>query len=617
MFRWLLACLLVRSTLGAVEPFPLNQVSIAEGRFYENQDRTLSYLKFIDPERLLYNFRATHQLDTKGATALGGWDAPDFPFRSHVQGHFLSAWAQCYATLGDEDCRDRAVYVVAELARCQANNEAAGFTAGYLSGFPESDIVDLEQGKLDSGNVPYYCLHKTLAGLLDVWRLIGDETARDVLLAFAGWVDTRTAALDAPTMQTVLDTEFGGMNDVLAALHDATDDARWLDVARRFDHAAIFDPLAANRDELDGLHANTQIPKWIGALAEYHASGDDRYRDIAQHAWDITVSAHTYAIGANSQAEHFRAPNAIAKYLNNDTAEACNSYNMLKLTRALWALDPHNATYFDFYESVLLNHLLGQQNPADPHGHITYFTSLNPGGERGIGPAWGGGTWSTDHDSFWCCQGTALETNTKFSDSIYFSEESILYVNQFIPSELNWAEQGIRLNQATTFPTNDSTTLTIQALLGSSSSTRRRAEAPEFELHIRIPSWTTNPALTLNGKPLDDPLTPGQYAVVPARTWQPDDTVSVRAPMALRTIPTPDDPALVAVAYGPTVLCGNYGDEALQGAPVLQLDTLARDTSGELAFVGQADGQEVKLGPCYDAQGFGYVVYWRGEGELK
>jgi DUF1680 family protein len=362
--------------------FDPGQVRLTASRWLDNQNRTLSYLRFVDVDRLLYNFRANHRLSTQGAAACGGWDAPTFPFRTHMQGHFLTAWAQAYAVLGDTTCRDRANYMVAELAKCQANNAAAGFNAGYLSGFPESDFNSLESGTLSNGNVPYYALHKTLAGLLDVWRYTGNTQARDVLLRFAGWVDWRTGRLSYSQMQTTLRVEFGGMNAVLTDLYQQTGDARWMTVAQRFDHAAVFDPLAANRDQLNGLHANTQVPKWIGAAREYKATGTTRYRDIARNAWNFTVNAHTYVIGGNSQAEHFRAPNAIAGYLANDTCEQCNTYNMLKLTRELWLLTPDQVPLFDFYERALYNHLIGAQNPADGHGHITYFTPLRPGGRR-------------------------------------------------------------------------------------------------------------------------------------------------------------------------------------------------------------------------------------------
>ena len=583
--------------------FDLGGVQLTQDRFLENQGRTLRYLKEIDVDRLLYVFRVTHGLSTKQATPNGGWDAPDFPFRSHIQGHFLSAWAQCYAVLRDQTCYDRATYFVAELAKCQANNKAAGFTDGYVSGFPESEFAKLENSTLTNGNVPYYAVHKTLAGLLDIWRLTKDTISRDVLLSLASWVDKRTEPLSYDAMQKLLQTEFGGMNEVMADLYHQTGDKRWLTVAQRFDHGVIFDPLAADIDEFDSLHANTQVPKWIGAAREYKATGQSRYLDIARNAWEINVKSHTYAIGGNSQAEHFHAPNAIADYLDNDTCEACNSYNMLKLTRELWLVDSENSAYFDFYENALLNHLLGQQNPYDHHGHITYFTPLNAGGRRGVGPAWGGGTWSTDYDSFWCCQGTALETNTKLMDSIYFYNDSTLFVNLFMSSVLKWPEMGITLKQSTTYPVGDKSKLEV---FGSG----------HWTMNIRIPTWTSSAELTLNGKAVPDvKASPGTYAQI-SRIWADGDVVVIRFPMSLRTVAANDNSSIAAVAYGPTILCGNYGNQTLSSIPTLALDSIKRSGASGLDFISIADGGHVTLSPFYDAQGYNYNVYWATTGSL-
>ncbi|WP_372672481.1 beta-L-arabinofuranosidase domain-containing protein [Amycolatopsis kentuckyensis] len=579
-------------------PFALGQVRLTASRWLDNQNRTQNYLRFVDVDRLLYVFRANHRLATGGAASNGGWDAPDFPFRSHVQGHFLTAWAQLWAVAGDTTCRDKATYLVAELAKCQANNTAAGFTAGYLSGFPEADFDNLEAGRLSNGNVPYYCVHKTMAGLLDVWRYVGSTQARDVLLNLAAWVDRRTGRLGYSQMQSVLGTEFGGMNAVLTDLAQATGDARWLAVAQRFDHAAVFDPLAAGRDQLNGLHANTQVPKWIGAAREYQATGTTRYRDIATNAWNITVGAHTYAIGGNSQAEHFRAPNAIAAYLNQDTCESCNTYNMLKLTRELITLYPDRADLADYYERALLNQMIGQQNPADSHGHVTYFSSLNPGGRRGLGPAWGGGTWSTDYSSFWCCQGTGLETQTKLADSIYFRAGTTLIVNQFLPSVLNWTERGITVTQTTSFPAGDTTTLQLTGNVGGT-----------WDLRVRIPGWTSGATIAVNGVAQNVATAPGSYAAV-TRAWATGDTVTVRLPMKVVLRPANDNANVAAVTYGPVVLAGNYGNSTLTGLPTLDPSSVTRAGSSTLSFSAKANGATVGLVPFYDAQGFNYTAYW-------
>lgn len=587
----------------SAHPFDLSQVALSSSRWTDNQNRTLNYLRSVNVDRLLYNFRATHKLSTNGAAANGGWDAPNFPFRSHAQGHYLTGWAQCYATLRDDTCRDRATYFVAELAKCQANNGAAGFNAGYLSGFPESEFNALEGGTLSNGNVPYYAVHKTMAGLLDAWRIIGDTKARDVLLALSGWVDERTKKLSSSQMQKMLGTEFGGMNDVLSNVYQLTGDKRWLTVAQRFDHAAVFDPLASKQDQLNGLHANTQVPKWIGAAREYKATGTQRYLDIARNAWDFTVNAHTYAIGGNSQAEHFRPPNAIAQYLTTDTAEHCNTYNMLKLTRDLWTTDPTNTKYFDFYERALMNHLLGAQNPADSHGHITYFTPLKPGGKRGVGPAWGGGTWSTDYDSFWCCLGTAVETNTKLMDSIYWQDDSGVYVNLFTPSALDWSQRGVRITQSTTYPAGDTSTLQVAG-----------AGTGDWTMRVRIPAWASGATVTVNGQAAAGvDVKPGTYAVV-KRQWNSGDTVAVKLPMKLRTVPAADNPSVAAVAYGPVILSGNYGTSSLTASPKLDLSSVRRTGTSDLAFTATADGKAVNLGPFYDAQGFNYNVYWATTG---
>ncbi|GAA0426503.1 hypothetical protein Acor_79580 [Acrocarpospora corrugata] len=587
----------VRADIGvSAYEFDLGQVRLTSGRWLDNQNRTLSYLRFVDVDRLLYVFRANHGQSTKGAAPNGGWDAPSFPFRSHMQGHFLTAWAQAYAVLGDTACRDKANYMVAELAKCQAGN-------GYLSGFPESDITAVENRTLSNGNVPYYCIHKTLAGLLDVWRHIGSTQARTVLLALAGWVDTRTGRLSSSQMQAMLGTEFGGMNAVLTDLYQLTGDSRWLTTAQRFDHAAVFNPLASGQDQLNGLHANTQVPKWIGAAREYKATGTTRYRDIAANAWTVTTSAHTYVIGGNSQAEHFRAPNAIAAYLTRDTGEACNTYNMLKLTRELWMLSPARADYFDYYENALINHLIGQQNPADSRGHVTYFTPLNPGGRRGVGPAWGGGTWSTDYNSMWCCQGTGLETNTKLMDSIYFHNGTTLFVNLFAPSTLNWSQRGITVTQTTSYPVSDTTSLQVTGNAGGT-----------WPMRIRIPAWTQGATISVNGVPQGVSTTPGSYAEL-NRSWTSGDTVTVRLPMRVIMKAANDNANIAAAVFGPVVLSGNYGGTGLSSAPALTPSSISRTSTSALAFTATANGAAVNLGPFFDAHNHNYVVYWNATGQ--
>ncbi|MFD0263527.1 beta-L-arabinofuranosidase domain-containing protein [Kitasatospora indigofera] len=578
-----------RADFGAlVRPFELGQVQLAAGRWRDNMNRTLAYLRFVDADRLLYNFRINHGLSTQGAEQCYGWEAPDFEFRSHSQGHFLSSLAQAYAVTGEAGFRDKAAYLVAELAKCQAASH--GYAPGYLSGFPESDFDTVETG--NRKGVPYYCLHKTLAGLLDVWRLTGLTQARDVLLGLAAWTDRRTGRLGYPQMQTTLRTEFGGMNAVLTDLYQYTGDARWLAVAQRFDHAAVTDPLAGGADQLAGLHANTQIPKIVGAAREYKATGTQRHRDIAVTFWDIVTGHHSYVFGGNSVGEFFQPPDAIAQFLTDNTCESCNTYNMLKLGRELFELDPTRVAYVDHYENALLNQLLAQQDPADPHGHVCYFTPTKPGGQR---------FYSRDYDTFTCCQGTGLETQTKLMDSVYFWDDTSLYVNLFMGSTLTWAARGVTVTQTTAFPASDTTTLKVTGAPGT------------WAMRVRIPGWTAGATVAVNGVPQNITTTPGSYAVV-ERTWASGDTVTVRLPMSVALRSAADDPGVQAVMYGPVLLSGAYGTADLGGRLPLLATASITATATPLRFTATADGSTVDLIPFHDNHHQNYTVYWDADG---
>jgi len=280
--------------------FPLSAVTLLAGPFLDNMNRTLAYLRFVDADRLLYTFRTNVGIATS-ASPCGGWEDPSEELRGHSTGHIMSALAQAYANTGDSAFKTKGDYFVSSLAACQAASPSKGFHTGYLSAFPESFFDRLESGQ--SVWAPYYTIHKIMAGLLDQYLVAGNAQALTVLKGMAGWVKTRTDPLSYSQMQSVLRTEFGGMPEVLAHLYQVTGDTNTLTAAQRFDHAQIEDPLAAGSDQLAGFHANTQVPKIIGALREYNATGTTRYLTIAQNFWNITTSHHMYEIGGFSHGE--------------------------------------------------------------------------------------------------------------------------------------------------------------------------------------------------------------------------------------------------------------------------------------------------------------------------
>ncbi|WP_307804704.1 beta-L-arabinofuranosidase domain-containing protein [Streptomyces sp. VRA16 Mangrove soil] len=580
----------------AVKPFALDAVALLPGAFRDNQRRNTAYLHFVDTDRLLHTFRKNVGLPS-GAAPCGGWEGPDVELRGHSTGHLLSGLALTYANTGDTAVRDKGRGLVAALAACQDAAPKAGYATGYLSAFPESFFDRLEAGT--GVWAPYYTIHKIMAGLVDQYRLAGCDQALDVVLRQAAWVDQRTGALTHDQMQRVLQTEFGGMNEVLADLHEITGDTNWLKVAERFTHEVVFDPLAKNEDRLAGLHANTQIPKMVGALRLWEEGLDARYRTIAENFWQIVTDHHTYVIGGNSNGEAFHEPDAIASQLSNGCCENCNSYNMLKLTRLMHFHAPDRVDLLDYYERTLFNQMLGEQDPDSAHGFNIYYTGLAPGSFKQQ-PSFMGedpNAYSTDYDNFSCDQGSGMETQAKFAETVFSHGADSLLVNLFVPAEVTWREQGITWRQATGFPDRATTLLTVTA---------GRAE---HELRVRIPSWTTGSRVTLNGRALADRPKPGSWFSL-RRRWQRGDRLEVTLPMRLTIEPTPDDQDVQAVLYGPVVLAGQYGDSAVPRMPRLDPGTVTRTAASPMKFTARADGDTVTLLPVARTHHVYYNVYW-------
>jgi DUF1680 family protein len=524
----------------AAELFPLRDVRILDGPFRDAQQRGLAYLLSLDPDRLLHTFRLNAGLPTT-AKPYGGWEAPQVELRGHSLGHYLTACALMYEATGDERLKARALSIVAELRKVQLALPSRGMHPGYLSAFPEEFFDRVEARK--AVWAPYYTLHKIMAGLLDVHRVTGDPAALEAVKGMAAWVGLRAKPLTDAQWQAMLETEFGGMEDVLTELYVTTGDPEHLRVARLFDHRALFDPLARGEDPLDGLHANTQIPKAIGAARDCEVTGEPRYCAVSETFWRRVALHRSYAIGGHSEDEHFSPVAHLSRHLGESTAETCNTYNMLKLSRRLFLRDADPAR-IDFYERGLFNHILASQDPAT--GSVTYYVALAPGAWR---------TYSTPEDSFWCCVGTGMENPARYGEAIYARQGDALLVNLFVASELTWGEKGLALRQETRFPDEDRTRLTVSL-----------REPTRFALRLRHPAWATgNLAVSVNGRPQPVTSRPGSYTAL-EREWRGGDVVEARLPMSLRFEPTADDPGRGALLYGPVVLAADLGERGLDAA---------------------------------------------------
>jgi DUF1680 family protein len=588
----------------AVRPFPLKNVRLLDGPFREAMEKNRIYLRSLDASRLLHNFRLNAGLPSS-AQPLGGWEEPKVELRGHFVGHYLSGCALTYAATGDTALKEKADAIVAELAKCQ---KALGPT-GYLSAYPEGFIDRVIQGKRVWA--PWYTLHKIMAGLLDMYVYCGNKQALKIDENMAAWTKLRLDKLDDEAVARMLKVEHGGMTESLANLYALTGNPDHLALARRFDHKAFLDPLAERRDELKGLHVNTQIPKVIGAAREYEMTGEKYYSDVATYFWDEVVNHRSYSTGGTSNFEAWRTdPDKLSTELSNASHETCCTYNMLKLTRMLfgWSADPKLA---DYYERALFNGILSTQDPAS--GMVMYYVPMESGWHK---------TFCTPNDSFWCCTGTGVENHAKYGDSIYFHDGNILYVNLFIASELNWPEKGIGLRQETKFPEEDETALILTC----------PKDIP-LDIRIRVPNWAVNGVtVKINGEALAVKAQPGSYLAFP-RTWKDGDRVSVRLSMSLSLWRMPDNPKIAAIMYGPLVLGGElptedlakdkiYGPYHANGVPVSAPDfaTSTEDPAGwiqpvpdqPLTFrtVGAGRPADVTLIPFYKLFGKRYGIYW-------
>lgn len=600
------------ATSAALRPFDLADVDLGESPFLHAQRMTEAYLLKLQPDRMLHNFRVNAGLKPK-APVYGGWESEptweDINCHGHTLGHYLTACALAWRSTRDRRFKQRVDYIAAELAECQ---KASG--TGLVCAFPKGPALVAAhlRGEKITG-VPWYTLHKVYAGLRDGALLADSELSREVLVRLADWAVVATRPLTDAQFETMLDTEHGGMNEVMADLYFMTGNPDYLALAKRFSHKAILTPLAKERDHLDGLHANTQIPKIVGFERVYEATGDAAYGSAAAFFWKTVALTRSFATGGHGDNEHFFPMAEFDKHvLSAKGSETCCQHNMLRLTRALFLQNPQ-AHYADYYERTLYNGILASQDPDS--GMATYFQGARPGYMK---------LYHTPEDSFWCCTGTGMENHVKYRDSIYFHDDRAIVVNLFIPSSVRWSAKDAVLTQATSFPEAPSTSL------------RWTLKRPtEMVLKLRHPGWSRTASVLVNGTEVTQSVDAGSYIEI-ARTWQNGDRVELRLAMEPAAEYAPAAPGIVAFTYGPLVLAGALGREGLSpgadivvnerkygsyndapfAAPTLAGDgeTLARSirpTGKPLEFtIASAEQQPVRLIPYYRIAHERYATYW-------
>lgn len=532
-----------------VTPLPLSAVRLLPSEYAHAVAVNESYLLRLSADRLLHNFLLYAKLPPKGEI-YGGWESDTIA--GHTLGHHLTALRLTYEQTGNGKCRERADYIVGELARAQ---KARG--TGYVGALGrkrkdgtivdgEEIFVEVKRGEIRSGGFdlngswsPLYTVHKLFAGLLDVHEGCQNPVALEVSTGLATYFADVFDALNEEQMQKVLACEYGGLNESFAELYARTANQRWLKVSERLYDHRVLDPLEAQQDRLANFHANTQVPKLIGLERIHQLTGDPKRGQAAAFFWATVVNHHSYVIGGNADREYFSEPDTIAEHITEQTCEHCNTYNMLKLTRMLYSERP-DASYFDYYDRAHLNHVMAAQDPDT--GGFTYMTPLMTGAERGYS--------TTKDDAFWCCVGTGMESHAKHGDSIFWQSKGMLLVNLYIPAEVTWAEEKAQLRLDTRYPYDGSSRLTLTTL----------PHKKAFAIALRVPGWVKDQSsvkVTVNGDPASPFMQQGY--VVLRRRWKQGDVLAVDLPLNLRLESTPGDSNTVAVVRGPMVLAADLG----------------------------------------------------------
>jgi len=602
--------------------FPLGDIKLLDGPFKNARELNIQVLLKYDVDRLLAPYRKEAGLSVK-AKCYTNWEGLD----GHIGGHYLSALAMNYAATGNPDCKKRMEYMISELKICQDSNAINNpdWGMGYTGGMPNSKAI---WSKLKTGDfsvyfsswAPWYNLHKMFAGLRDAWLYGGSEEAKTIFLRFCDWGINLTSDLTDEQMQIMLNAEHGGMDEIFADAYQMTGDEKYIITAKRFSHRMLLDAMAAGRDNLDNKHANTQIPKVSGFQRIAELTHDEEYGKASSFFWETVTKNRSLAFGGNSRKEHFPTVKACSDFVNDvDGPESCNSYNMLKLTEDLFRANPL-ATYMDYYEKTLYNHILSTQHPV--HGGYVYFTPARPRHYR---------VYSDPNEAMWCCVGTGMENHAKYNQTIYTYQNDSLFVNLFIASELNWNAKRIKIKQETNFPFEEKSQLIITD--GHS----------RFTLMIRYPSWVTDGALKVmvNGKTIPCMVHPSTYIAI-ERLWTKGDDVQIILPMHNSIEHLPNVPTYIAFMHGPILLGAKTGTEDLAGliaddgrwgqyaggkklpidkAPVIIEDDLSKITDELVPVKGKPltfiapkltmiNPINVLLEPFYQIHDARYMMYW-------
>lgn len=560
--------------ISGAKAFSLQKVVLKDSYLVNAFEKEVAYLTAFDTDKLLAGFRETAGVDMRGATRYEGWES--MLIGGHTLGHYMTACVRsCESGNCREEDRTELLQILNRLTDGLKECQEAG-TTGFLFGaiILDKENVELQFDYVEENKtniitqawVPWYTMHKLLEGLVSVANMevegdVAEEikcTAKIVMTKLADWVYNRASRWDEKTHRTVLGIEYGGMNDCLYDVYRITGKKEHLEAAHAFDQVELFECVLqakAGDNILNNYHANTTIPKFLGALNRYTVTRESRYLDYVTHFWKLVTENHTYITGGNSEWEHFGEDRILDKERTNCNCETCNVYNMQKMTKKLFQITGE-VKYADWFENTYMNSILSSQNPDT--GMTTYFQPMASGYYKVYGDRF---------HKFWCCTGTGMENFSKLQEGFYFEKENMLLVNQYIASSVVF--HGVTITQEAEIPRTDKVSFRIESAL-------------EGDILFRLPCWLSEKAgITVNGKDYGYRVIGAKeagadsafgimragkgYALVEG-PFEADTLIELTLPMKVTAHNLPDGKQTYGFQYGPVVLSALLGTKDMADA---------------------------------------------------
>ncbi len=593
-----------------------NEVRLTNGLFSERYELNRKYLMMLEAHKLLQNFYAEAGLNKKYMVGKDrriddyywGWESLSGQLRGHFLGHYLSACAYVWAQTGDAALKQKADFIVSELARCQEIN--GGEWAGSI---PEKYMYLMANGRPMWS--PQYTLHKTLMGLYDMYAVAGNEQALEVLDKFANWFHRWTQEMiDKGKPEAIMNGETSGMLEIWADMYELAktnkklDQQKYLDLMERYGNPWIFTQLMRGEDALSNNHCNASVPWSHGAARCYEVTGNPYWLEVTKAFWRCAVhERESYCTGGQSAGEHWIPKGKLAIFAGENNQEHCTVYNLMRTADYLyrWTGD---VEYADYIERNLYNGILAQQHPQT--GMVAYFLPMASGYKKGGEKGWGDPTMD-----FFCCHGSLVQAQDRYLQYIYYQQNDGLTISQYIPSTLAWEYKGTKVKLNQDFEANQWTTHWD----GNRFKMLMKVDADTpvtFALNLRLPWWLDKKAtITVDGKPIAVNQLHG-YATI-NREWSHNEIV-VEFADRLWTEKLPGSANMYAMMEGPIVLAAASDEVTFKGDVKHPASFLQRELDQQYRTVRWVQSHYrtmnqdkiVRFKPLYEIGDEAYTIYF-------